>query len=676
MLLGSGSLSGNQVGIRVFLQDQFSQPAGQIQEALKGLTTEYSAFKQNLLADRNASLALSAAGMFAVRGMARAVREGSQFHYVMRGVEAISEGTVEQMTRLNRLAVKIGRETMFTPDQVASGMRFMAMAGQDAEMIFKSIGASTDLAGATMTQLEGKMGAADILTNALKAFGWEAEYSTTMADVLTKATTSANVSLVDLGNSIRYVAATSRNMNIPVQHTIGALMSLGNAGIQASMGGTALENMYRYLAMSFGDFATTQSKRAWADLGMDPKNLRDIHGNMLPITDILEQMRANMEGMDSVKVQNIMRQIFGVRGQRAGATLMRNLEEVKRFQNMLASDSISGTAAEKMGLMMDTLHGSTLKLASAWQGVRASFSKAMEPVIIPFIQALTWISGGIDKILNTGIGKVMAGIGASVVTLATVFVGLRLTIGTLAYALKSFTVTMGVMGSTGNMLKTMFLTAGLGGAPGTKGGGPAPQKPSGKLNIPAGYVGYYKTPEGQTRYKAPRGGKGPMPGLSAPFAPPKNIPSFGYINAGAGSRAAATARGGMMMSKGVKILSGLFTLLGGKFMLVFAGITFLLPWLISVIRNNAQRVSENTEALKAARASSDMREIYLLLKQHNLGDVVTAIQSGIEAVVQSNNRSSRAIQEAIKKGDMAEILRLLHASGRIQMTGAFTEVGR
>jgi len=138
--------------------------------ALKGYKDEFNAFQENLRAARNVALGVAAAGAAATVGMYRAAMEGAEFLYVMKGVEAITEATNVQMANLKTLAIGLGRETMFMPEDIASGMRFMAMAGQDALTIQKTMTAATNLSGATMTTLGGKMGGADIMTNALKAF--------------------------------------------------------------------------------------------------------------------------------------------------------------------------------------------------------------------------------------------------------------------------------------------------------------------------------------------------------------------------------------------------------------------------------------------------------------------------------------------------------------------------
>jgi len=433
MLVGGGGKSTMQLGFSIYLKDQFSGPAAKIKSTLDGMQGEYAAYRANLTAARNVTAAIATATLAMSWGLYNAAMEGAQFLHTMQGVLAISEATTAEFENLKTLAVVLGRQTIFTPDQVASGMRFMAMAGQTASQIQATAQDATFLAAATMTQLGGKLGAADILTNALKAFGLTVESSTQMSDILTYATTSANVSLIDLGNSIRYVASTSKNLNIPIQDTIGFIMALGNAGIQSSMAGTALENMFRYLAMSISDFSTKLQKSAWQTLGLTRSDVTTAEGSFKPMIDVLGMLKVRLDEMGAVDRQNILKEIFGVRGQRAAGTILRNLDQAAGFVETLNKPGIRGTAEEKSHLMMETLHGSSLKLTSALDGLRAAWAEALGSTFMKaFLVGLSKIVGGITWFLKLPVVGTIAAITAGVLTLAGAWIGLRAILMTIA----------------------------------------------------------------------------------------------------------------------------------------------------------------------------------------------------------------------------------------------------
>jgi len=448
MLLSGTSQTPIDLGVRFFLRDQFSGQVERMKSSMQGLRGEFTAFQDNLRSARSISTSIAAGGAAMLMGMGSHIAQGADFLYMMRSVEAITDATSSQMQTLSEQAIRVGRDTMFFPKDIAEGMRFMAMAGQDALTINKTIESATNLAGATLTQVGGKMGAADILTNALKAFGWEAERSAEMSDILVLATNNANVSLNDLGNSIRYVAATSRNLRIPVQETTGLLMSLGNAGIQASMAGVATENMYRYLAMSLSEFSTKRATSAWATLGIDKSALKDSRGNLIPIVDLLGMIKSRMANMGSVDQQNVLRDIFGVRGLRAAATLINNLDEAQGFIAKLRDPANAGTAAEKMGLMMDSLQGSIWRVQSAWEGLKVGFAEATQGTLRPLLEGLASIVGGLSTIVKTPVGKFLVSFTMYAVAAITVVNTFRAAIIGLAYAFRTLNVSQANMAAS------------------------------------------------------------------------------------------------------------------------------------------------------------------------------------------------------------------------------------
>lgn len=406
-MFGGGSNTQYTLGFTVALRDRFSKQATSVKNAITGLKDENRAFNQNLQNARNLYGGIAVAGGVALGQMSGWVREGAKFSYIMKGVKAVSRSTADEYSRLMGLANTLGQRTMFMPEDIASGMRYMAMAGQDANTILKTITQATNLAGATMTQLGGKLGAADILTNVLKGFQLASSHANRVADVLATATTHANVSLVDLGNSLKYVSATSVDLGVGVETTTALAMALGNAGIQGSMAGTALENMYRYLAMGLSEFRTNRQSKAWAALGLNPKDVMDAYGNLLPIEKVLGKIGENLKGNGTVKIQGILKEIFGVRGKRAGSAVIRMMDDFERFQDTLKNNSV-GNAQRIMSSMMDELEGDILKLISTFKSVKIAYSQAMAPVIRPILGFLKGVLSFGQRIMKNPVGKFFA----------------------------------------------------------------------------------------------------------------------------------------------------------------------------------------------------------------------------------------------------------------------------
>jgi len=633
MLLGS-SASGGQIslGVRFYLNDQFSTPVRNMRTALQGYRGEFQAFQENLRAARNVALGVAAAGAMATKGLYSAAMEGAEFLYIMKGVEAITEGTNQQMADLNTLAIKLGRETMFMPEDIASGMRFMAMAGQDALVIKKTMAAFTDLAGATMTTLGGKMGAADIGTNALKAFGWEAERSTEMADILVAATTNANVSLVDLGNSIRYVAATSRNLQVPVQETIGLLMSLGNAGIQSSMAGTALENMYRYLARSVTSNASKKAREAWESMGLGRADITTDTGRFKPMVEILGMMNEAMAGMDPIEIQAIFRNIFGVRGVRGAATIARNLKQAGQFVGMLSDENqIGGTAAAKMKIMMDNLQGASFQLISTWKGLKVAFAESAGKWLIPLMHGLKTILGYITDLIKTPIGGFLARATFGFITLTTIVFGLKAAILSVAYAMKTMTVSvggmaaaskvaMGFMGMGGYNLAAM---SGAGARVGATSGavqGPIPLTRNLKSGVSVVSAGRYGN-----RYRQGS----------------RFIPKTAAFKAAAPLTKVMKTLTPAVRSLG-GVLRGVLSFLG-PIGIGIAALSIFGPMIYSALTRNSDAVEANSRALMQSHDAPMDPELYAMISSKNIGELMETILEKMTAAIERDSTMQEII---------------------------------
>lgn len=585
MLGGTGG--GNQkmqLGFSIYLKDNFSATAAKVKGTMDGMKQEYQSYRSNLTALRDTSLAVATAALGISYGLYNAAMEGAEFLHTMQGVLAISEATVGEFRILKDLAVSLGRETIFTPDQVASGMRFMAMAGQTASQIQATAQDATYLAAATMTQLGGKLGAADILTNALKAFGLAVSESTQMSDLLTYATTSANVSLVDLGNSIRYVASTSKNLNIPVEDTIGMIMALGNAGIQSSMAGTALENMFRYLAMSISDFATKRQKTAWQTIGLGKEDIMDATGSFRPMVEILSKIKGELDQLGSVDRQNILKEIFGVRGQRAAGTILRNLDEAGGFIEQLNNPAIGGTAESKSALMMETLKGASLKLTSALDGLKAAWAEAIGGIFLKkFLVGLSKMVAGLTTFVKIPAVGFMLSIGAAVLTLGGLFIGFRAILYTIALAVDGVTTSFSRMAIAGRVAMARVTGAAAG----------------------------YST----SAVAAQRSGMIMMGGKTGKVSP---------IGASKPILGGALKSGGMLrwLPKIAKGLGGLLGTLMGPIGMGIVLVVTLLPLLISGISSLTSATNANIEAMKPPQTDLGPAELLMLLGDVPLKEII------------------------------------------------------
>lgn len=483
-MLGGSTLG---IGIALFLRDQFSGPAAKIRASARQTEEEFIKMQESQMRhQRNMYAGLALAGGMALRGMGKMVKKAAEFSYEMEFVKSITNATAEEQLRLSIIAKRLGRETMFYPQDIAEGMRFMAQAGMSATETEKNIEGAVKLAGATKSLLGGKGGAADIMTNVMKQFAVGFEYTNDVADLLAYGVTRANTNLFDLGEALKYAGATSMDLNVTLGESTAMVMALGNAGMQGSMAGVAMENSMRYLARAFSSFGSGPSRRALAELGMDVKDVTDQAGNLLSMTEVMKKIGQAVEqnfGEEmNLEKQGILQSIFGVRGKRAGSLFLRNLQEFEKFSGDITVKSV-GHSSRIMEDMMSTLQGWIYKAGSAWQAMWVSFTEKITPALTVILKIVTKIFGWLEKAFDNKIfgGFLAAGIAGFLVLKTVGFaykaivLGLRLLhlqAGTSA-AIMASTITTGYNAATAAAMR--YATVARAGhmffAPGARTGG-------------------------------------------------------------------------------------------------------------------------------------------------------------------------------------------------------------
>lgn len=429
-------LSGNNlaIGVSLVLRDRFTGRARAAAASLNQLDKQARAAQMRQMEmQRNINAVGAGIGLMAIRGMTRMAKVGADFGYTMNYVKTIAEqkGGIG-FDQLSTKAKTLGADTMFTARQVADAMKFMAMAGQDTAAIYNNVNAAVALAGATMSRLEGKGGTADIMTNIMRGFDINATEKNSMrvADVLTLATTSANTNLWDLHEAMKYSISTAKDLNVSLEETAGMVMMAGDAGIQGSMAGTATENMLRYITRAADESRKGRAGEALGALGLGPSDLQDAKGNLLAISPLLKVIGGRIESIKqsgqagNVRAQNILTDLFGVRGKREASLLLRNMQQYDTYINKLNTQA-TGKALGNLESQMSTLKGVGKQLSSAWETVMINFTEAIEPVVIPLLKAATSLAKVLAKAMDTPLGKWLTVGAAGFIVMKTATMGYR-----------------------------------------------------------------------------------------------------------------------------------------------------------------------------------------------------------------------------------------------------------
>ncbi|PIH08417.1 phage tail tape measure protein [Staphylococcus epidermidis] len=378
---------------------------------------------------RNMSLHVTAP---IVAGFGAAMKKSIDFDDTMRKVKATSGATGDEFNQLRTKALQMGRDTKFTASESAEAMNYMALAGWDTKDMLKGVGGVMDLAAASGEDLAS---VSDIVTDNLTAFGMKAKDSTHFADVLAQTSSKANTDVRGLGEAFKYAAPVAGALGYTIEDTSVAIGLMSNAGIKGEKAGTALRTMFTNLSKP-----TKAMKDEMDKLGI---SITDSNGEMLPMRDVLDQLRGKMGGLSKDQQAAAASTIFGKEAM-SGALAVINASD-EDYKKLTKSIDGSKGASKRMAKEMEGgIGGAMRKMKSAIESLAISLGDALAPMLY---KVATWVTKLANKFSNlpTGVQKTIAVVGllaAAIGPLLMVFGVMASTIGTAITVLGSLMTSM------------------------------------------------------------------------------------------------------------------------------------------------------------------------------------------------------------------------------------------
>lgn len=418
-----------EVGVAMVLKDRFSNEAGRISNSFRTMMNDMNTW--------NRGIQMSAANAFdfgkeLVGGMAKAYQYSAGVYDQVFLASKMSGANAAQQARLMQVAKEVNEVTPLTAKDIASGERYLAMAGNNVEQIEKMIGSAAKLASIFSMPLGEKGGVADLMTNIMQTFNIPSQNATQVVDQLATAVTSANISLTDLAQSFQYSGAEFRNAKISMGDAAAAIGVLGNQGIQASSAGTALANMMRYLTLS-----VTGQKKAGStmlkSLGIDPASLVDSQGNLLRLDKIITMLGDKLRGRRGIDISSALFNIFGVRGTRAASALLQDYWSGtnKLTELMDKVNSAKGTVESLTQERLQTPAGIIEQFKSNWENFIVTAGSTLAKVFNPLLKFGSGLLKIINDIQETWAGKFLVKVVATGALVGTIYQGFKFISGTI-----------------------------------------------------------------------------------------------------------------------------------------------------------------------------------------------------------------------------------------------------
>ncbi|MRF37125.1 phage tail tape measure protein [Staphylococcus sp. KY49P] len=359
-----------------------------------------------------------------VAGFGLAAKTSIDFDDSMRKVKATSGATGKEFNQLREKALEMGAKTKFSASESADALNYMALAGWDSKQMMSGISGVMDLAAASGEDL-GQV--SDIVTDSLTAFGMKAKDSGKFADVLAQTSSKANTDVKGLGDAFKYAAPVAGALGYSVQDTSIAIGLMSNAGIKGEKAGTALRTMFTNLSKP-----TKAMKDKMDELGI---SITDSNGEMLPMRDVMDQLRSSMGGLSKDQQAAAAATIFGKESM-SGALAVINASE-KDYKKLTKSIDGSKGASKRMAKEMEGgIGGSMRKMKSAVESLAISIGDVVAPFIGKAADAIAGLATKLTNLPGWLQGTIVA------------FGALAAAIGPLALVVGVFTASLGSIMTT------------------------------------------------------------------------------------------------------------------------------------------------------------------------------------------------------------------------------------
>ena len=318
----------------------------------------------------------------------QSIETGKNFDSAMSEVSAISGATGKDLQMLRDTAKEFGSTTMFSASEAADALKYMSLAGWDANTSAAALGGVLDLAAASGMELGA---ASDMVTDYLSAFGMEAEKSGYFADLLAFAQANANTSAEGLGEAYKNCAANLNAAGQDIETTTALLSMMANQGLKGSESGTALAAMMRDL--------TAKMEDGKVQIGDTAVAVMDANGNYRDLTDILKDVEKATNGMGDAERAAALSTTF-TSDSIKGLNLIMNagVDEAAKFEDELRK--CDGTAAEMAKTMQDNLGGDLTSLSSQFEGVQIALYEKFEPALRKGVEVLSELLKGVQFVID------------------------------------------------------------------------------------------------------------------------------------------------------------------------------------------------------------------------------------------------------------------------------------
>ncbi|MGV9744587.1 phage tail tape measure protein [Rhodococcus zopfii] len=329
---------------------------------------------------------------------------GNSFTNELNTMQAVSSATVEQMNAVKAAAQGLGNDAKLADTSAvdaAAAMTELAKGGFSVEQSMAAARGTLQLAAAAQIDAAS---AATIQSQALQAFGLDADYAAKAADVLANGANASSAEITDVAQGLQQAGAVANQFGVSLEDTVAGLGLLANAGIQGSDAGTLLKSALLAL--------TDQGKPAQAaiaDLGL---TVYDAQGQFVGFRELFGQLEDASKSMTPEMYQAATATLFGSDAMRLAGVAAE--QGVAGWDNMRGAIERQGAAAEVAAAKTQGLPGAISAVQNSVEGLMLT---AYDAVDGPLAALASWAATGLGD-AGSKLESSLSGIGSAISSFA------------------------------------------------------------------------------------------------------------------------------------------------------------------------------------------------------------------------------------------------------------------
>lgn len=295
-------------------------------------------------------------------GFKQVISVGNDFTTSLNTMSAVSGATAAQLEAVSQRSRELGNDISLpgtSAGDAAAAMTELAKGGFSVEQSMAAAKGTLQLAAAA--QIDAAT-AATIQSQALQAFGLNADYAAKTSDVLANAANASSAEITDIAAGMQQAGAVANQFGLSLEDTATGLALFANAGITGSDAGTLIKSALLAL--------TDTSKPAQGAIETLGLTVYDAQGAFVGLSSLFGQLDEAAASMSDEQYQAATATLFGSDAMRLAGVAAQ--VGSAGFDQMEVAINRQGAAAEVAAAKTQGLPGALAAVSNSAETVALS----------------------------------------------------------------------------------------------------------------------------------------------------------------------------------------------------------------------------------------------------------------------------------------------------------------